>query len=135
MGRKLKSYIFQIQKLLDSSEQIENIEDFKKELLVEIQFWQHERLIHLMVTILFAILTMSLIIVLFFYASIPMLALLVMFIVLLVPYIRHYYILENGVQKLYIFYEELTRRQKSDSVSRKCMPVLSGFKNLDKNRK
>lgn len=128
MGKKLKSYILEFQKLLDSGENIDNIEGLKKELLVEIQFWQHERLIHLMVTILFALLTMSLIIVLFFYASIQVLVLLGMFIILLVPYIRHYYILENGVQRLYTFYEELTRRQKTKGIPEQCMPKLSGFK-------
>lgn len=128
MGKKLKNYILELQKLLDSGEKIDDIEAFKKELLVEIQFWQHERLIHLMVTILFALLTISMIIVLFFYASIQVLVLLGMFIILLVPYIRHYYILENGVQRLYTFYEELTRRQKADGVPEQCVPKLSGFK-------
>lgn len=128
MGKKLKSYILELKKLLDSGEKIENIEGLKKELLTEIQFWQHERLIHLIVTVLFALLAMSMIIVLFFYQSIQVLVLLGMFIILLVPYIRHYYILENGVQRLYTFYEELTRRQKIDGVPEQCMPKLSGFK-------
>ncbi|MDD6489466.1 MAG: hypothetical protein PUG48_06615 [Clostridia bacterium] len=128
MGKKLKNYIAELQKLLESGEPIGNIETFKKELLVEIQFWQHERLIHLMVTILFALLTMSLIIVSFFYVSLPMLLLLLMLLVLLVPYIRHYYILENGVQTLYTIYEEITRRQKQDGVPSQCMPLLKGVK-------
>ena len=128
MGKKLKNYILELQKLLDSNEQIDDIEAFKRELLVEIQFWQHERLIHLMVTILFALLTISMIIVLFFYASIQVLVLLGMFIILLVPYIKHYYILENGVQRLYALYEEFTRRQKPDGVPEQCIPKLSGFK-------
>lgn len=130
MGKKLKSYILELQKLLDSKDSIKDVEAFKKELLVEIQFWQHERLIHLLVTILFALLTMSLIIVSFFYASIPMLLLMLMLLVLLVPYIRHYYILENGVQKLYTFYEEVTRRQAAEEgiIPPQCMPVLKGVK-------
>lgn len=133
MGKKLKDYIAQLQSLLDSGEKIENIEIFKQELLIEIQFWQHERLIHLLITILFALLTISMIIVLFFYPAVQVLALLAMFLVLLVPYINHYYILENGVQKLYTIYEELTKQQKN--ISNDCMPKLSGFKAIDKNRK
>lgn len=128
MGKKLKNYISELQKLLESGEPVGNIETFKKELLVEIEFWQHERLIHLLVTILFALLTMSLIIVSFFYASVPMLLLLLLLIVLLVPYIRHYYILENGVQTLYTIYEEVTKRQKQDGVPSQCMPLLKGVK-------
>lgn len=37
-----------------------------------------------------------------------LLALVALLLVLLVPYIRHYYILENGVQKLYVYYDLLT---------------------------
>lgn len=59
MGRKLKEYIVALQKLLESGEDIENIGELKKELLTEIGFWQHERLIHLLVTILFALMTMA----------------------------------------------------------------------------
>ncbi len=111
MGKKLKAYIRSFQKLLESNQKIENIDAIKKELLTEIQFWQHERFIHLIVTVLFALLTMMVVVSLFFYKSIFVLVLLAMLMVLLIPYIRHYYILENGVQTLYTFYEELTRRE------------------------
>ena len=126
MGRKLKEYIIQIQKLLESGQKIENIEELKKELLVEIGFWQHERLIHLMVTILFAMLTMAVFILILFYHSWGVLALLAALLILLVPYIRHYFILENGVQTLYVFYEELTRREKTDTTSAIITPELEG---------
>ena len=33
----------------------------------------------------------------------------VLFLVLLVPYIRHYYFLENSVQKMYLIYNEIER--------------------------
>lgn len=116
MGKKLKEYVQAYQCLLESDDKIENIEEIKKELLAEIQFWQHERFIHLIVTVLFALLTMMVMVSLFFYEMMSMdclsvLILLGMLLVLLVPYIRHYYILENGVQALYTFYEELTKRE------------------------
>lgn len=124
MGKKLKAYILSIQILLESGETIENIEILKKELLVEIQFWQHERLIHLLVTILFALLTMAVFMVLLFYQQLSMLILLAALLALMIPYIRHYYILENGVQTLYTFYEELTKRQ--GAIPKECVPVLKG---------
>ncbi len=111
MGKKLKAYILFWQQLLDS-EDIGDIEPLKQELLTEIGFWQHERLIHLLVTILFALLTMAVFLVLLFYQQLSMLVLLAALLSLMVPYIRHYYILENGVQKLYTFYEALLARQK-----------------------
>lgn len=112
MGKKLKNYILSLQQLIQSGKKIENIEDIKRELLIEIGFWQHERLIHLLVTFLFALLTMSVLIVIMFYQSIAVLVLFAAFLSLMVPYIRHYYILENGVQTLYVIYEDLTKLQE-----------------------
>ena len=95
-------------------------------MLTEISFWQHERLIHLLVTILFALLTMAVFMVLLFYRELSMLILLVALLSLMIPYIRHYYILENGVQTLYTFYEELTKRQ--GLIPKSCVPSLTGVK-------
>lgn len=124
MGKKLNSYIAEIQTLLESGKEIENIEKLKEELLTEIGFWQHERLIHLLVTFLFALLTMAVFIVILFYQKISMLVLFAVLLALMIPYIRHYYILENGVQTLYTFYEELTKRQ--GKIPEECIPALKG---------
>lgn len=126
MGKKLKAYIISIQTLLESGEDIQNIQALKDELLTEISFWQHERLIHLLVTILFSLLTMAVFMVLLFYRELSMLILLVALLSLMIPYIRHYYILENGVQTLYTFYEELTKRQ--GLIPKSCVPSLTGVK-------
>jgi hypothetical protein len=74
-----------------------------------ISFFQHERLIHLLVTILFAILAFGgmcalLITELWYLVIIDFL-----FLVLLVPYVIHYFHLENGVQRLYGLYDELQK--------------------------
>ena len=78
----------------------------------QIIFFQHERLIHLIVTVLFAILTFA---VFFLLISLPvwntgLFILLIALLVLLIPYIAHYYILENGVQKMYKQYDEILKR-------------------------
>ncbi len=78
-----------------------------KDLLVNIGFFQHERLVHLIVTILFAVLMMFSLFCVCFFESIGYFVLAIAVLVLLVPYIRHYYILENGVQKLYKHYDKL----------------------------
>ena len=80
-----------------------------EKMLVQIQFFQHERLIHLIVTVTFAILTVLSIFAFLALEQIGLLALCILLLVLLVPYIRHYYILENGVQKLYTYYDELVK--------------------------
>lgn len=109
MGKKLKNYILFIESLIKNPSEIKDFEALKRELLIEIGFWQHERLIHLLVTILFSLLLMSMIIVSFFYVSIPSVLLFLLFLALEVPYIRHYYILENGTQRLYRLYEEISK--------------------------
>ncbi len=85
-------------------------DEAKQELMrlrIQIGFFQHERLIHLIVTVLFGLAT---VITVPAYLAIQELALLVLgalFIVLLVPYIIHYFHLENGVQQLYLYHNEL----------------------------
>lgn len=85
----------------------ERIAKEKAELLVQIGFFQHERLIHLIVTVLFALMT----ILVFFLAvtnfSLWTGVLLLLLLVLLIPYIKHYWLLENGTQKLYQYYDRL----------------------------
>ncbi len=77
-----------------------------------ILFFQHERLIHLLVTILFALLTVGSFGLFFITEFFPIIALFCVFLVLLVPYVFHYYHLENGVQKLYDLYDQLKACRK-----------------------
>ena len=91
----------------DSGIQRARLEKEKNELLVQIGFYQHERLVHLIVTVLFALLSMLALIWVTVSFTPAAVALLLLFFVLLVPYIRHYYILENGTQKLYRYYDRL----------------------------
>lgn len=128
VGNKLKDYIKQLRTLLDSEEPIPDADRLREELKTEIGFWQHERLIHLLVTILFAALTMAVFILLLFYTTIGVVLLLAALMALLVPYIRHYFILENGVQTLYVVYEDLIRRTSDPSVADVIVPKLPGIK-------
>lgn len=85
----------------------EEVESEKQELLTQIHFFQHERLIHLIVTVLFALITIMTFVAVMLTFSIWAVVLLTLLLVLLIPYIRHYYILENGTQKLYHYYDAL----------------------------
>ncbi len=75
----------------------------------KIAFFQHERLVHLIVTVTFAILTMMSIIASIMISNPMLLVLTLLFLVLLVPYIMHYYTLENEVQKMYTQYDEILK--------------------------
>lgn len=87
--------------------------EIKRELLVKIQFMQHERLIHFLVTILFALLMFMSLIGFFVSENLGMLAAAVLMLILLVPYIAHYYFLENGVQELYGIYDKICEKIKN----------------------
>ncbi|MEG1066822.1 MAG: hypothetical protein RSD85_04645 [Erysipelotrichaceae bacterium] len=73
----------------------------------KISEFQHERLIHLIVTVLFALLTMGMFIMVMIIPSKMIFILLFMFIGLLIPYIKHYYYLENSVQYTYKQYDKM----------------------------
>lgn len=83
------------------------LEKEKAELLIQIGFFQHERLIHLIVTVLFALMTILVFILGMTEFSLWTGGLLLLLLALLIPYIRHYYLLENGTQKLYQYYDKL----------------------------
>ena len=77
------------------------------DLLIQISFFQHERLIHLLVTITFALLEIISIALCLFCNTIMTILLSLLILCLLIPYIRHYYLLENEVQRMYTYYERL----------------------------
>ena len=84
--------------------------DFKKLIayhLDKIKFFQHERFIHLIVTVLFAICTIMCILAIVLWGNITIVPLAVLLLVLLVPYIKHYYFRENSVQQLYKYYDRM----------------------------
>lgn len=85
------------------------IRDKLEEHLVQVGFFQHERLIHLIVTVTFALLELLAIVLSVISDSLFTLLLPVVILILLVPYIRHYYILENEVQKMYVQYDRMLR--------------------------
>ena len=85
------------------------------ELETKISYFQHERLIHLIVTVLFAILEVMMICLNLAAPSISSVLLSVMFLVLLIPYIFHYYFLENSVQSMYRIRDELISKKNSNA--------------------
>ena len=104
----------------DTEEQTiqEMVQDKLKEHLVRVGFFQHERLIHLIVTVTFALLEMLAIVLNVISDSLFTLLLPIVILILLIPYIRHYYILENEVQKMYVQYDRMRRLQQTAAGSK-----------------
>ena len=113
MEKRILAYRKRIDELLQKEDT--NWEKILEEHLTQVAFFQHERLIHLIVTVLFAVLEiMSILGTVILSAmesgNIAISILTILLLVLLIPYIRHYYILENEVQKMYIQYDKLLEK-------------------------
>ena len=114
MGKRLRDYL-QLMKDLsvlwekegEEGLTLQEKEQQKEDLMIQIGFFQHERLVHLIVTVTFAILTFMAVGGALFMPEPAMFILILFLLILLVPYIRHYYLLENGVQELYTYYDRL----------------------------
>lgn len=76
----------------------------------KIRFFQHERLIHLIVTVLFALCTVGVLTAVAITQTLVLIPLGVLLLVLLIPYIKHYYFLENTVQLLYKDYDNIYKK-------------------------
>lgn len=105
MKKYLKEYVAEIDKLLESD--VDNITEVIDKHLIKINFFQHERLIHLLVTLAYAIMA-----IISFIASTttPMFVFVgVILVLFLIPYVLHYFFLENNVQYLYIQYDKMLK--------------------------
>ncbi|MBQ3912854.1 MAG: hypothetical protein II694_07770 [Lachnospiraceae bacterium] len=107
MKKRITEYLRRTDLLLDTAGPDTDWEREKSEHLTQISFFMHERLIHLIVTALFAVLTFLVFLALMNSFSWALAALFAALLVLLVPYIMHYYLLENSVQKMYDQYDRM----------------------------
>ncbi|MBP0988409.1 MAG: hypothetical protein J6S92_09030, partial [Oscillospiraceae bacterium] len=87
-----------------------------------IEFMQHERLIHFLVTMLFALGFFIILGIYLITQILMLLPLLLLVLGLIVPYIMHYYFLENTVQKIYKMYDEINRRCKAAHAEKQGAP-------------
>lgn len=111
MADRIRKYLAYIEKLLTEADQDIDWEEEMKKHLVQIAFFAHERLIHLIVTVTFAILSVIAILYTISNFSPALLALVVALMSLMIPYIKHYYLLENSVQKMYEQYDRMQEKQ------------------------
>lgn len=115
MKKRILTYRKYIDFLLASDKQYD-WKYIKQEHITQVAFFQHERLVHLIVTVTFAVLELLTVCAYVIVGaldstlSFPLLILALLIIVLLIPYIKHYYLLENEVQKMYVQYDRITQK-------------------------
>lgn len=93
---------------------VEDLQFYLKEFDVKLLQFQHERLVHLIVTVLFALLEMISLATMLITYSFVSIILCVLFLVLLIPYVAHYYFLENSCQELYKIRDQILEKLSSD---------------------
>ncbi len=99
----MKRYLYDYIKYVEANKKNVDISD----MVVKINFFQHERLIHLLITLFYCLMFLIfLVLISLSYVFIIPAALLMIF---LICYIIHYFLLENGVQYLYKLYDEVAK--------------------------
>ncbi len=117
MKNYMKEYIESIDELIKEGK-CKNIDEVIEEHLLKIQFFQHERLIHFLVTMLFTGLSFFTIIYTLDHITLGFVLLTIAFICLEVPYIFHYYFLENSVQHMYVQHDELIKMKNNKQLTK-----------------
>ena len=105
----MKKYLYDYIKYIDEALEDKNtdLKKLREEHLIKIKFFQHERLIHLIVTlfyVVFMIIFMSLSKLFVGYLIVGLILL-----VFVLFYVIHYFKLENGVQYLYKQYDKMIK--------------------------
>lgn len=106
----MKNYMKNIDKIIKENK-LDNYDEVISNLLIKISFFQHERLIHLLVTLFFTIFMIAFLIFGFYVSPI---CFIIMFILMLCValYVLHYFFLENSVQYMYKQYDKLKELNK-----------------------
>ena len=118
MKKYISEYLDEMKSFITSQRgnpDAQKIDAFLETFSRKIAYFMHERLIHLIVTVLFAILEIMSFLAFVISANLTVIALCVLFLVLLIPYVFHYYFLENSVQEMYKLEDELRKIRKKIS--------------------
>lgn len=107
----MKKYVTQILKdgegLLDAETvSQQDIDDFER----HIAYCCHERLIHLIVTLAFAMMTIICMVAMMAFVQPGTMLLFAIFTVMTAAYAWHYYFLENSVQRMYIISDKMHKK-------------------------
>ena len=109
MTKQIQEYMEYITAFMREEHTTEELIAERALLLKRIELYQHERLIHLLVTLAFALLFMLSLFMMMSIGGVGLIILTLLFLVLLIPYIKHYYFLENTVQEMYKIYYRIEK--------------------------
>lgn len=113
MTEYLKKYMNDIEMKLRNCTSLRELDELISEHRDKIAFMQHERIVHFLVTMMFAVVLTIFMCAFIFSEKFALLLLVTMIIILLAFYIKHYYFLENTVQNMYKVYDNMLEKKKS----------------------
>ena len=113
MGSYITTYMKSVEAALDDDST--DWEDLKREHLVQIEFIQHERLIHLIVTVMCCLLLFIGLCVFFISNLITFLIVDGFLLILDFCYLIYYCFIENSTQKLYRLYNRICAKAEPDN--------------------
>lgn len=109
MKNNIENYMKELDIILNKK-QIKKREQVLESVLTKITFFQHERLVHLIVTCFIGIIAIICLGLAILFENLGFIILFILMFILFIPYICHYYYLENYVQKLYNYYDKLENK-------------------------
>lgn len=112
MTEYLKKYMETVNRRLSECNDRGELEEIFLEHKDKISFMQHERIVHFLVTMMFALILTIFMSVVIFAENLMILTLVTILIVLIAFYIKHYYFLENTVQEMYRVYDRILEKRR-----------------------
>ncbi len=109
MGKEIINKVKEAEDFLQNGTEMEK-QDFLEYLSRWIGYFQHERFVHLMVTLFFALFSMLILFAFIYFANIMFGLLFLIFVITTCFYIKHYYLLENKTQYLYTLYDRISKK-------------------------
>ncbi len=109
MTKQIRAYLDLLERFFAAEHGEAELLKMRAELLQRIAFYSHERLVHLIITMSFGIFFLLSLMMYFITENFGLIVLTALFLILLIPYIKHYYFLENSVQKMYLYYYKVEK--------------------------
>jgi len=107
MKKRISEYILKMDSFLEHPDENTDWEFVLRDHLTQIGFYSHERVVHLIVTVVFALMALGSVAI-GIIGNYPYAYLLTLSLfVLLIPYVMHYFFLENSVQHMYVEYDRI----------------------------
>lgn len=109
MTKQIREYLEMLERFFREEHSDAEMLKMKAELLQRIAFYSHERLVHLIITMSFAVLFLLVLFMCLLIRNVGLVILAVILLAVLAAYIKHYYFLENSVQKMYLYFYKLEK--------------------------